>query len=85
MRTIRRTFAVGLVLAGMAIGFAAARLLPEPVVTAQGSGWQCQSWSFTKGESVAPVAAWLGQARNAQITSAGLSVAGLYNLVACKQ
>ena len=90
-----RKSAVALVVVGMMIGFRAAQYVPESVVNAQ-TGWQCQSWTFQKGreqapamraeqENMAAVGAWLGQARTVQISAAGLDVAGLYALVACKQ
>jgi hypothetical protein len=81
---MRRTLSAVLVVVGMAVGFAAAHLVPESVVSAQ-TGWQCKSWTLEKQEDTSAVGTWLGQARNAQIAAAGLSVAGRFTVVACKQ
>jgi hypothetical protein len=79
-----RTLGAVLVMVGVGIGFSAGRVLPDSVVSAQ-TGWQCKSWTLQKQEDAAAVGSWLGQARTVQMSSAGLSQSGLYNVVACKQ
>ena len=44
-------------------------------VSAQ-TNWQCKSWTLEKQEDAAAVGTWLGQARNAEMAAAGLSVGG---------
>jgi hypothetical protein len=80
---VRRTFGAVLVVAGMAIGFMAARMVPEPVVSAQ-TGWQYKSWTFQEGEDGA-VGTWLGQAMSVQLSSNGIDVAWHSHVVGCKQ
>jgi hypothetical protein len=79
-----RKFAVALVAVGMVIGFKAAQFVPESVVNAQ-TGWQCSRQVLTEKDDLSGVATWLGQARSVEISTAGLTVAGRYVLVACKQ
>jgi len=69
---------------GLSIGFSSARFLPDSVVEAQTS-WQCKTWTLQKQEDATAAGAWLGQARNVHIASAGLSQSGLYVVLACKQ
>jgi hypothetical protein len=76
------------------IGFKAASVLPDSVVSAQ-SGWQCTSWTLQadvnarddrkKPEDATAIGTWLGQAKNVHLSSAGLDVAGRYSVLACKQ
>ena len=68
----------------LAIGFVCSMLIPNMVVEAQ-TNWQCKSWTLQKDEDAAPVGAWLGQAKNVEISAAGLSVSALTRVVACKQ
>ena len=79
-----RTMGAALLGTGLAIGVVCSMLIPNVVVEAQ-ANWQCKSWTLQKDEDVAPVAAWLGQARNVQISAAGLSVSALTRVVACRQ
>ena len=44
---MRRVLGAALIVVGMVIGFTAARLVPDSVVSAQ-TGWQCKSWTFEK-------------------------------------
>ncbi len=81
---MERTVRAALILAGIAIGFTAANLIPDQVVTAQTS-WQCRSWTFTKADDATPIGAWLGQARSVQLTSSGIDVGWHSRVVACKQ
>ena len=73
---------VGLISVGVVIGVAGQR--SEPVVSAQ-AGWQCRSWTLESKESADVVGPWLGAAARVEIAAAGLSIAGRYTLVACKQ
>ena len=68
----------------LAVGFVCSMLIPNVVVEAQ-TTWQCKSWTLQKDEDIAPMAAWLGQAKNVEISTAGLSVSALTRVVACKQ
>ena len=91
---MRGTVGAVLVLAGMAIGFTAVQLAPDWVVSAQ-SGWQCKSWTLhgdvpagddrKTPQDAAAIGMWLGQARNVQMSSNALDVAGRSNVVVCKQ
>jgi hypothetical protein len=81
---VNRWMGVGLFSAGVVIGLAVAGLRQEPVVSAQ-AGWQCHSWILESKEGADVVGPWLGAASRVEIAAAGLSVAGRYTLVACKQ
>ena len=79
-----RTMGVAMMVAGMAIGVAGAKFF-EPAVMAQ-TPWQCKSWMLKQqDQDVAAVGTWLGAARSAQVTSAGMSIAGIVRVIACKQ
>jgi len=80
------TRTMGAALAGtvLAIGFVCSMLIPNVVVEAQ-TNWQCKSWTLQKQEDAAPVGTWLGQAKNVEISAAGLSQSGLMGVLACKQ
>ena len=79
-----RTMGAVSVVAGIALGFAGSRFVPEPVVAAQTS-WQCKSWVFQRQADASEIGTWLGPAKTVQISTAGLSQAGMYSVVACKQ
>jgi hypothetical protein len=79
-----RTKAAMLLALGVMMGLSGAQFLPGAVAEAQ-TGWQCRSWTLQKQEDAAAVGSWLGQANTVQITAAGLSQAGLSNVVACKR
>ncbi len=81
---VNRWMGVGLFSAGVVIGVALAGLRQEPVVSAQ-AGWQCRSWTLESKESADVVGPWLGAAARVEITAAGLSQAGRYTVVACRQ
>ena len=81
---VNRWIGVGLLSAGVVIGVALAGLRQEPVVSAQ-AGWQCRSWTLDSKEGVDAIGPWLGTAARVEISAAGLSIAGRYTLVACKQ
>ena len=81
---VNRWMDVSLFSAGLVIGMAVAGLRLEPVVSAQG-GWQCRSWTLESKESADVVEPWLGTSARVEIAAAGLSIAGRYTLVACKQ
>jgi hypothetical protein len=69
--------------AGFLAGMFASRLL-ERAVMAQ-SNWQCASWSLDSNGNLGPVSSFLAGAKTVELTSAGLSVANRFVLVACKQ
>ena len=79
-----RTMGMAALVVGVALGFAGAKF-SEPVVMAQ-ANWQCRSWLLLQGDKdVTSIGTWLGGARGAQMTSAGMSIAGIVRVVACKQ
>jgi hypothetical protein len=83
-----RTMGAALLGTVLATGFVCSMLIPNLVVEAQ-AGWQCKSWTLQKLDQdpngAAPVGTWLGQAKNVEISAAGLSQSGLIGVVACKQ
>lgn len=83
---VNRWLDVSLVAAGVVIGVVVAGLAQwqGPVVSAQ-SEWHCRSWIQESKETADPVGPWLGTAARIEMAAAGLSVAGRYVLVACKQ
>jgi hypothetical protein len=83
---VDRWLDVGLIGAGVVIGLAAAGLGQSQglAVSAQ-AGWQCRSWTLESDGGADAVGPWLGAAARVEITVTGLSHAGRYTLVACKQ
>ena len=74
---LNRWTGVGLLIAGIAIGLAAAGLRENPVASAQA----VQTGTPESKEVDAP---WLGAAARLEITATGVSIAGRYK-VACEQ
>ena len=69
--------------AGVLAGLFGSHLL-EREALAQ-SNWQCMSWSMDPGGNVAAVSNFLSGAKTVELTSADVSVANRFALIACKQ
>jgi hypothetical protein len=69
--------------AGLLAGLFASQLL-EREALAQ-SNWQCMSWSLDSGGNVGAVSNFLAGAKTVELTSADVSVANRFALVACRQ
>ena len=49
------------------------------------NNWQCMSWSLDSGGNMGAVSSFLAGAKTVELTSAGLSIANRFELIACKQ
>jgi len=79
-----RKIAIGVVFAaGFLTGRFTSQLL-EREVLAQ-SNWQCMSWTMDSNGNLGAVTNFLAGAKTVELTSAGVSVANHFVLVACKQ
>ena len=49
------------------------------------SNWQCMSWTLDSNGNLGAVSNFLAGAKTVELTSAGVSVANRFVMVACKQ
>ena len=80
---MKRTVIVIVFAAALLADLVAPRLL-EREALAQTSR-QCMSWTVESGGSLDDVATFLAGAKTVELTSAGLSIANRFALVACRQ
>ena len=79
-----RPKAAMLLVCGVTIGALGVLFWPVPVVEAQ-TGWQCNSWTLQKQDTATAIGTWLGQSSNVLLTSAGIDIANVTRVIACKK